>query len=217
MPRNRNKSEPPPVMTWAKATPILVVAVIFDALRLMFTFFWFFGPAITAVLCTVAVSGTVGATIGGVACSTFAAVGGFVAAPAITAFGVVMAMATGFAGWGVVGGWLMMTNARIFKENALLFVASLAICEIPFIGSIPAISVAMWRMHHVQIKKEKAALKRYEEEQAAAQLKERQQQEAQFQYQAAQQAQFAKQEAANDAAYAEAANDEIPEEVRRRA
>jgi hypothetical protein len=165
-------------MTWGKATPVLAVAVVFDGLRLMFELFWFFGPAFSALICTVKASDVVGTTIGGALCTAGAGVVGFYASPMIAAFGVVMAMATGLIGWSVVGWWLMMTNARIFKENTLLFIASLAISEVPFVGSIPAISVAMWRMHHVQIKKETAAFKKWERENAEAQREERNRQVA---------------------------------------
>ena len=41
MPQNRNNTEPPPVMTWGKAIPALVIAVIFDVARIFFEFFWF--------------------------------------------------------------------------------------------------------------------------------------------------------------------------------
>lgn len=184
MPQKRTNPKPPKVMTWKKATPVLVVAGIFDAVRLMFEMFWFFGPAITALYCTVKVSDVVGA-LGGLttfACSVGATAAGVAGAPAIEAFGVVMAMATGFAGWLVVGGWIVMTNARIFKENAgnaVWFGASLLISEVPFVGSFPAISIAVWRLYHVQIKKDKTALQKYKEEQAAQMLK-RQQQSAQL-------------------------------------
>lgn len=172
-------------MTWKKASPVLIVAGIFDAVRLMFEMFWFFGPALTALYCTVKASDVVGA-LGGLTafvCSAGATAAGVAGAPAIEAFGVVMAMATGFMGWLVIGGWVVMTNSRIFKENAgnaVWFGASLLISEVPIIGSLPAISVAVWRLYHVQIKKDRADLKKYKEDQAAEELKERQQQAAEF-------------------------------------
>jgi hypothetical protein len=195
-------------MTWGKAIPALVIAVIFDVARIFFEFFWFFGPALIGVYCAAKVGDV--AVIGGILATGCAAgataigIGGFAVA---ATFGSVMAMATGFAGWLVVGGWLMATNARIFKENALWFVGSLLVSEIPLVGSIPAITIAVWRMYSTQIKKEKAAFKKWEEKNAGAQLEERNQQIAQLQRIQA--------EAANDAAYAEAANDEqyeIPED-----
>jgi hypothetical protein len=71
-------------------------------------------------------------------------------------------------------------------------------------------------MYRNQIKIEKAAFAKWEKENASAQLQQRNQVAAQvMQIQAAQQAQFMEQEAANEAVYAEAANDEqyeIPED-----
>lgn len=199
-------------MTWKKAAPVLVVAAIFDAVRLMFEMFWFFGPALAALYCTVKASSVVGG-LGGLTtflCTLVAGAAGFAGAPMIEAFGVVMAMATGFMGWLVVGGWIVLTNARILKENAgnaLWFGASLLISEVPIIGAVPAITVATWRLYHTQIKHDTAALQKYEEEQAAEQLKEQQQTEQMLQVQAAQRSQ---QEAANDELYAQdqASNDE---------
>ena len=114
-----------------------------------------------------------------------------------------------------------MTNARIFKANAangLWFIGSLLISEIPIFGSIPAITVSVWRMYSVQIKKERAELKKYQEERAAIELQERRQQAAYLmQMQAAQEMQ-----AANDELYVEqqqeAANDaEYPQEIPKKA
>jgi len=134
---------------------------------------------------------------------------------------MIMAIVTGLAGWLVILILLLIFNGRIFKENALWFGASLLVSEVPFVGSIPALTIVMWRMHHVQIKIEKEALKKWKKENADAQLQERRQQIAEqaqmIQYQAGQVAQ-AQQEAANDAMAIEAANDErIPEEVRKAA
>lgn len=214
MPRKRN-SEPPKAMTWAKAAPALAIAAIFDALRLMFNMFWFFGPALAALYCTTKVGGWVG-MLGGLTPTACVAAGGVISyfgAPVIVAFGVIMAMAVGFAGWLVIGGWLMATNSRIFKENALWFVGSLLFSEIPIIGAIPAITVAVWRMYSHQIKIEKAAYKKWEKEQAGAQQQMRNQQMAQLM-----QAQAMQQQAANDELYAQqAANEEIPEEERKAA
>lgn len=224
MPPRRNSTPPPQVMTWGKASFVLVIALILDAARLMFEMFWFFGPALAALYCANSVSDTVGTTVTKVAggaitagCTALAGVAGFFGSPAIAAFGVVMAIAIGLFGWLVIGLILMWTNARIFKENALWFVSSLAISEIPLVGSIPALTLILGRMYHHQIKTEQAAFKAYEKEQAAAQLAVQQQQTRQL-MQAQQQVQVAQQVAANDAAYAQAANEqEIAERERTRA
>lgn len=205
MPQTKNSEPPPEVMTWKKATPVLIGAVVFDLMRIFFEFFWFFGPALAALWCTVKatdVAGVAGTYVGGALCGSAAVAAGIVGAVAIETFGIVMAMAVGFAGWLVIGGWLMKTNPRIFKENALWFAGSLLVSEIPFVGAIPAITIIVWKMHRTQIKIEEAAYTKWEKENADAQ-----------------------QEAANDAVYeqAQAANEEryteeeIPEEVRKAA
>lgn len=175
-------SKPPKTMTWSQAYFILVVCVVFDALRIFFEQFWFFGPALAAVACTNIVSGWVGSLWGltAAACAAAGGVLGYFGAAPIAAFGVIMAMAVGLMGWLAIGLMLIMTNARIFEENAghaLWFAASLLISEIPIIGTIPALTIIVWRMYRVQIKKEKGALQKYESEQAAAIAEERQQQQ----------------------------------------
>ncbi len=210
-------------MTWGKAAPVLVVSAVFDVLRLMFVMFIFFGPALAGLYCAYEVSGWIGTAFGltAAACAAGAIAAGFFGAPAFIAFGVVMAMAVGLAGWLTVGLILIIFNGRIFKENALWFVGSLLFSEVPIIGAIPVITVSVWKMHSNQIRIEKAVYKKWQKENAARQLQERQrQQNAQLmRYQAGQIA-VAQQQASNDAVYTEAANDEkygdeeIPEEVR---
>lgn len=188
MPQKRNKSEPPPVMTWGKASWVLVPAIVFDALRMMFEWFWFFGPALAAVACTAGVNSALGTSVAGIAgkitaagCSLAAGAAGFVGAPAIEVFGVIMAMATGFAGWLIVGLIIMKTNSRIIEENAghaLWFVGSLLISEIPIVGTFPALTGVVWKMYSTQIKKDKEALQKYKKENAAVQQQERDQQAA---------------------------------------
>ena len=172
MPRKTNNKPPPEVMTWGKATPALVISVIFDALRLMFVGFIFFGPAMAGLYCDYKAGEWIGSAFGltKTACATGAVALGFFGAPALIAFGTVMAMAVGFAGWLTVGGWLLATNSRIFKENALWFVGSLLFSEAPFIGAIPAITGAVWKMHSNQIKIEKAAFAKWKKENTEAQV-----------------------------------------------
>lgn len=233
MPQKRVSTEPPKVMTWGKASPIIIVAIVFDLVRAFFTFFWFLGPALAAAYCTMTASGALSSwTFGLLGTKTAAAIcaavaiGAGGAAVEVTApFGAVMAMAIGFAGWLTIGGYLAITNARVFKENALWFVASLAISEVPFLDAIPALTLTLWRMYNRQIKLEKAAMKKYQEEKAAEQQQERARQAAKIaQIQAAQQTQnmqqeaaanderFNQEQAANDASY-----DEIPDDVRKAA
>ncbi len=185
MPRSRNNSsEPPPTMTWSKATPVLVVAVLFDVVRIFFEMFWFFGPALAALYCTSTVSGWVGSLWGltAAACVAGAAKAGVAVSAVTIPFGTVMAIAVGLFGWLTIGFLLMSTNARIFKVpgNALWLIASLGIAEIPLIGTIPSFTLALWRMYRKQIKAETAALRRWEKENAEAQLQEREQRVAQL-------------------------------------
>lgn len=178
MPQKKNSQEPPRVMTWMKALPVLVACLIFDALRFMFNQFWFFGPVLIGIGTSAMVGGVTGKVAGVIA-------GGasVLGAPELQVFGIVMAMAVGLFGWCTVGLLLMITNARIFKENAgnaLWFIASLGISEIPFIGALPALTGTVVKMYSTQIKKEKRALKQYEQQQATERLQERKQQIAEL-------------------------------------
>lgn len=222
MPQKRNSQEPPKVMTWSKALPVLAVAGILDALRMFFEMFWLFGPALAAVYCTAKASGSVAAvTLGllgtkttALVCTGAAAVGGAALSELTVPFGVIMAIALGLLGWMLIGGLIFMQgNARIFKVNAgnfFWFSFSLCFSEVPFINTLPILTVTIWKMYAAQIKKEEAELRLYEKEQAEAQQLERDQQIAQIaQFRAAQLAQVEAQEAANEDLYEE----EIPDEV----
>ena len=150
MPQRRNNAGPPPVMTWPKASLVLVIAGIFDALRIFFEMFWFFGPALAAVA------------------TNAAAGGGTFGKAAAVMFGVIMAMAVGFAGFLVIGLLIIMTNQRLFKVSAtgsLWFVGGFGLSEIPFLGTIPAFSIVPWKLYKTQIRIEEEQLKKYLEEQ----------------------------------------------------
>lgn len=194
-------------MTWTRAAPVLAVSAVFDAFRLIFEMFWFFGPALAALYCTIKASGALeawtfgllGTNTAALACAAGAGAIGAMGVGIIAPFGVVMAMATGLAGWLTVGITLLVTNGRIFKENALWFAGGLLVSEIPIVGSIPAITLVVWKMYRTQIRIEKEALKKFEKERTEEQR-----------HQAAAQLAHARmgQEAANDAEYG------IPEEAR---
>ena len=180
MPQRKN-NEPPKVMTWPKAIPVIVVAGISDVLRFMFTWLVFFGPALAGMYCTI----KTGSAAVGTACAAVGGVASFFGVGFIEPFGIVMAMATGLAGWLITGTWLLTANTRIFKENALWFGTSLLVSEVPFINSLPVLSGIVWKMYRTQIRVEKVAYAKWKKENADAQLKERQRQEAQrMQYQA---------------------------------
>jgi hypothetical protein len=219
MPQKR-ASAPPPVMTWSKASPVLFIAIIFDALRIIFEWFWFFGPALAVVACTAGVNSAIGATLAGAVgkavaavCGVAAGAAGFFGAPAIEAFGVVMAMAVGFLGWLTVGFIILSTNSRILKANAghaLWLVGSLLISEIPIVGTFPALTTATWKIYAAQIRDDGEALKKFEAAQATEQVQERRRQEAgrieQLQIEQAEQEEAENQTASND--------EEIPDDVR---
>ncbi|HET9641354.1 MAG TPA: hypothetical protein VFP46_00685 [Candidatus Paceibacterota bacterium] len=169
MPRKPSNEPPPKVMTWRKAMPVILVGFVFDALRFLFEWFIIAGPAIGAAFCSYIVQSdnTILNAAKVASCTVGATAVGIVAAPAIAGFGVIMAMAVGFLGWFFIGGYLFMTNRRIFKENALWFVLSLVVSEVPLLGSVPAISITLWKMYRTQIRTELAARKRYDEKRAA--------------------------------------------------
>jgi hypothetical protein len=180
MPQKRNNTPPPEVMTWGKATPVLVVAAVFDALGFMFDWFIFFGPAFAALYCTIKIGDTIGTTAAGAVCTLGAGVAGVFGAELSAPFGMVMAMIISFAGWLAVLIILLVFNGRIFKENALWFGASLILTEIPFVGSLPFLTATVWKMYRTQIRIEKEAHAKWKKENADAELQERQRQNVQL-------------------------------------
>jgi len=183
MPQKRNNPEPPEVMTWGRAMPVLVVAGIFDLLRIFFVLFWFFGPALAAVYCVSSVSGWVGSLWGmtAAACGIGAAAAGAAVSAFTIPFGTVMAMAVGLFGFLTLGLWILAKNARIFKANAtgsLWFVGGFGVSQIPLIGALPAFSFVLWKLYKTQIRVEKAARRKWEKEQADGRERERNRQTA---------------------------------------
>lgn len=157
-------------MTWAKATPILIVGGIFDALRYFFLFFWLFGPAMVALYCTAQVGDT--AVIGGLlttGCVAGAAALGVGGSTLFIAFGTIMAISIGFAGWFIVTFIIAAINSRAFGENPF---ATLWLFE----GLGASVFIMAFGIYRAQIKKDKEILKKYNEEQAAQQAQERNQQ-----------------------------------------
>lgn len=206
--------EPPAAMTWLKASPFLIVAVIFDATRLVFEQFWFFGPALATVVCTVKATGLIssitfgllGAKTAGLICSAAAVVAGAAAAGAIEIFGIVMAMAVGLFGWLSLMFALTAFNRRIFAANTtgvIWLVLSLGVSEIPLIGSIPMLTFALAKLFRTQIQKERRERRAFEAEQAALAEQQRAFQVAQFeQMRAAEMEEIEAEEAANGDTYA---------------
>ncbi len=181
MPSRRNsKKSPPKTMAWGKAAPVLVVCLIFDALRFMFEQFWFFGPLLIGVgTSTLLGGGTAGHVVGTAATAGTAVFGEEIIVP----LGILMAMAVGLLGWLTAGLMLVITDGRIFKENAsnaLWMLFSLGISEVPLVGTVPVLTGTVWKMYHTQIKKEGEALKQYEKEQAAERRQEQEMQAGQI-------------------------------------
>ena len=187
MSQKRN-SAPIGRMTWGRALPVLIVCAVFDALRLLFGMFWFFGPALAALYCTSTAGGWVG-SLGGLtatACTAAAALGFYGFALSAT-FGTVMAMAVGLFGWGTVTLILAITNPRIWKSNVrgwIWSVFALGISEVPLLGTIPMLTITHWRLYMGQIKTDKTALKQYRKEQdkitASVQMQEQNRQTAEL-------------------------------------
>lgn len=169
MPQKRNNQGPPEVMTWVRASPVLIFCVIFDSLRFFFNMFWFFGPALAALYCTVKVSDAVG-SLGGIvagACTAGAATASGLAFGAIEMFGVIMAMAVGLIGWLTVFLIQIINNAGIFKENFAMIIRillGLLLSEIPIINALPSLTILNTTMFHIQIKKGKEELQKWKEE-----------------------------------------------------
>lgn len=178
----KNSKSPPEAMTWSRGVPVIVIAVVFDVLRIFFEMFWIFGPALAGIYCIAQTNDV--AIVGGLlakGCVAGTAALGYFGGPALMLFGNVMAIAIGLFGWLTIGLVLIITNARIFTEHAshkLWLVGSLLISEIPIIGSLPAFTVTIVKMYHAQIKKDKETLKKYAKGSANSQLQERRQQSA---------------------------------------
>lgn len=212
MPQSKASSTPPPAMTWPKAIPVIGLAGAFDALRIFFELFWFFGPAVAGFYCTSVLSGglstwtfgLLGTKTAAAICAAGAVAGGAVLAQPLIALGVVMAMAVGFIGFLVLGFVVITKNPRLVSANAsgaVWLIGSFALSELPLVGAIPSYSMALAKLYHTQIKKEQAALKAWQKAHAGELLRARQEQAAELMQM--QTAQLQEQEAANDALYDE--------------
>ena len=203
----RSHSPRPKVMTWGRAAPTIAIAGVFDLLRLMFEWFVVFGPALFGVAAGVAASSYVGTTIGSGVGVVAAGLAGFFGGGAFEVFGIVMAMAIGLLGWMTILLLFTMTDFRIFKENTgniIWLMFGLIFAEIPFVGSLPSLTGMTVMMYRTQIRKEKAALKRWEEEETQIAAGER----------ASQMAMAAQIQAARAAQEDAQREEEIPEETK---
>jgi hypothetical protein len=175
----RQNSSPPKGMTWPRATPILVICVALDITRAFFSLFWLLGPVVAAVTC-VSQSGSVGDFLGTevttALCTAAAAGVGVVLSPELFAFGTFVAMFLGLAGWMGVWLFLALNNPRIFKENAttlIRLIATLGIMELPFVGSLPALTFNTLHLYRVQIRHDKKRLVEWKQQESARIAQER--------------------------------------------
>lgn len=211
MPQNRSKLGPAPeVMTWRKAALILVVAGLFDLVRLFFQLFWFLGPALAALYCTSVASDWVGSLWGltAAACAGGASVAGASIIAFTAPIGVIMADAVGFIAFLVLAFWILMTNRRLFSTAAtspFWFAAAFAVGEIPFIGAAPVFTLVLWRLYRAQIRAERAAFDTWQRENEGTQVEERQRRASELMQARTMQIEAAQvqQEAANDEEYAQ--------------
>lgn len=174
-------------MTWPRAAIALVIGILADLAGGFFSAFWFFGPALGVGLCTGGVRAVAGEFVGVVTAAggctivvkgvqlaaDFFTVGGFTAG--VIVFGSVMALLVGIMGWGAVGVLLLMTNRRIFKQNAtsvLWFLGGFAFDQIPVINALPAITPTVFRLYRAQIRKDKSELAAYERRKAELETQE---------------------------------------------
>ncbi len=200
MPQKGDSQKPPEAMTWGRAVPVIAVAAVFDLLRAFFEMFWFLAPAIATVYCTAKVNGVLtswtagllGAKTAATACTAgvvgaiagLTAITGGMSAEAVEAFSIIMAIAVGILGFIALGIWILVTNPGLFRanaSNAIWFVGGFLIGEVPFVGAIPTFSVTLFKAYWTQIKKERAALLRWQKEHAreiAAQRRAQQEQAA---------------------------------------
>lgn len=165
MPRRRIKEAPPTVTTWGSALPVLIVAVLFDILRAAATWLWLLAPTIAAGLC----SHYTGFTL---LCVGVSGIAGTAAAPALTMAGAAIAMVIGITGWIVVMLLMLLIAPRVLARGMLMMGLSFVFSELPILNSVPALTLAIWRMYHQQIKADKEAMKKYQERMAAQKAQE---------------------------------------------
>lgn len=165
MPRRSPEPAPPPVMTWGKASPILVVCGIFDVLRFAFNQFWLFGPLLVATGVGLVVDSYIGwSWAAGVVGAGVGLAAGFFGIGVFIILGTILAFCTALLGWGTIVLLLILMNPRIFSVNAssiLWSFCGLVVSALPLIGSVPALSFTMWRLYHHQIAHDKKALASY--------------------------------------------------------
>ena len=208
MPRANPVAIPPKpsAMTWRRATPVFILAIIFDVLRGFFAFFWLFGPALAFMYCDWKVGQYLWSGAASLVCSAGAGILGISAFAILAPFGAVMAMAVGFIGFLALFGTVFLSNRRIFHDEPISIIEILggfALSEVPLLDAIPVFTFLIWRLYGKQIKKDAKKLQEWNKQYAAAMAVRDQEIAGQImQLQQAQMQEVVAQEAENDA-YAE--------------
>jgi hypothetical protein len=151
------------MMTWGKASPVLALSGVFWLLQLAFQWFWLLGPVLIGVGSGAIASYYFGSAAGYVTGAVSGFLSGLVGSGsgAFEVFGFVMAMAIGLCGWLFVMAAIAWSDFRLLRENAwgmLGLIIGFCISEIPVLGSVPSLPVAVWRMYGAQIRADREAL-----------------------------------------------------------
>ena len=155
------RNNPPPTMTWVKATPVIGVTIFFDALRIACNLLWALAPLIIGAGTYSAVGGATGSETVAAGAGVFATWASLYGMPFFVALGTVLAMAVGLMGWLSLVFLLVLSNTRVLKEifqNPTYFLLGLGTTQIPFLSMIPALTMTTVQLYRRQIKKEQAAL-----------------------------------------------------------
>ncbi len=156
-------------MTWAKAAPALLISFIFDALRFACDFLWFLGPIILGAGTSSAVSSATGSQAVGHAVGVITTGLSALGMPFFIALGTILSMVVGILGWFVLLFVIVLTNVRLVKDmfrNPAYFLLSLGITQVPFLNTIPSLTISTTRLYRQQMKKERAALAAWRSAQA---------------------------------------------------
>ncbi len=144
-------------MSWATATPSLVIGGLFDLFRYAFLFFWLWGPAVIGY----GVSSYYGGGIEGHIAGAVAGLAGYTATPVLAAFGTVMSITMAISGWFLVLIFILMIDTHIITKHPT---GILWLLE----GIMGSTFLMAFFMFRAQIRKERETLKQWERTSAAA-------------------------------------------------
>lgn len=185
-PRGRAQATPRKGMTWLKATIVLIVTVIFDALRFIFVMLVFTLPFIIGAVAAAYASNTswlswAPSWVIGLATSIGIAtleVFNPEAIPAIAAFGVLMASIIGFIGFLFVLGMLLAMRVKLTPHNQLWLGLAFVGGVTPFGNALPSLTPITLKIVRRQMRDDKKAHALYLKQQAALQAAQQQEQNA---------------------------------------